>query len=1056
MDHGQHQSKLLELDRAPSKDDHSDFELGENVDLENAIGAAFGLLGFLAQQTQEPEKALQVKLEPTDSDVLAQLAQVADNARLSLEKEMTQETESASAGRSDAQANREWEDNSKVTNSQLRSTVASEVELHNSDGHGEHNIKKEGDRGDPEVDIDTYALELAAEIAKKVAEDALATAVEEEHDEANVDLESAINDAFKNFTSGSELVNPENSGLELNDATVSHGDTRELDPLPNNRIHEREAGSPARESHANAQEVPNTEGQSEPESNLAGSTDVEVNLEDVIGQAFRAIIEPTDSQIHKGKQEQSSNAPTSEHDYHGDSKEIPQRDLDDVAIDLEGIVQNVVQQMARGNESTAVESSKTTTSTLSGPVGGILYDSHVPEKGTAAIPRLDETVLEHFQMNSENEDSHIEPSLKSMYSSGVSRATSNQLQQTQAPSTDKESELEKLQMNEILQNAFNMAMLNPQEFLAEDIATTNNLTSDKTASLNTAAAVSALRTGDAIANVAAAVSHSSSSKPLSIAETLALHRSTMANEKREVLDIQSIKASLQNDGSGSLHPQLSNILSSLSLHIQSGAQSQNLMLVIRQMTNSLMLNKNFSLNVNTAVLKLLMEVSASPEEKAFVIDNLQKTRKFLGARLGNEDAHKALALVDNVLTLLLPKNQGELLLDATTKAEPVDAHLSSFYDQAYSTLATFSSSRLRNTLLGGKPDTDSDEYKERIRIENRERKKKWREENAERNKDNDLRSRVIKRANIMFGDVQLPEKRAWIEEEFNRRREKRISRQKQEETKLESTGASMQRTSGDIKPPLESVANDSTLVRRITEIFNLVAECGSERDPRAVITAASAAIAVATSSVAEHSDFNDPKPMQNAISLILGSILEANVKSGSYKRIPFLTKDLNSTSQSDDYSKVPSLSGYASNSDPFSLANIKEAQKRFGKDFYTSDMKRPRNEDILLAQPRSTDAYLASSSAPWSTASALKMPQYKKLTGNPVVPASEKFQGVALTLPRGASPFLSNKLGYDLKQAMTGGLKRPGSFQKPVVKTGPRTGKPLTFPTFYSSTYSDK
>lgn len=1057
-DINQQHLELTDRPKATNLEASPDLDLPENVDLENAIGAALGLLGFLTETTQLLENGPAVNSKSEDSDVLAQLARVADDVYLSLESQITETTEKtdgASAGRSrTAQMTTEWNDGARLSDINSYEPSGSDIDNVHSLQAGENtNTKNIGSHKQGDLDIDPYALELAAEIAKKVAEDGLDDAVEEDHDESNVDLESAINDVFKKFSSG-QLASFESNAAELSEGLNSHIDRNDEGTSTNYATQEQRAESPAHESLVEGKEKHATALDDGHGDKVDDHAEAEVDLDDVIGQAFRAIIEPSEEPKEKGDPFQDFKEPVSVHGTYTESKEIPTRDLDDVAIDLEGIVQNVVQQMARDNDAPSVEIADTRTEVSNTSTNESLLNRPASEKRAAVIPKLDETVLEHFEMNTVTEESHIEPSLKSMYSSsGGASSTNDQTDSTISNHAEKESELEKLQMNEILQNAFNMAMLNPQELLAETMDN-QNITSERRASISAAAAISVLRAGDAINNAAAVgQTHPSSTKPLSIAETLALHRSTMANEKREVFDIQSIKASLQNDSSGSLHPQLSNILSSLSLHIQSGTQSQNLMLVIRQMTNSLMLNKNFSLNVNTAVLKLLMEVSTSPEEKAFVIDSLKNTRHFLNARLGDEEAHKALALVDNVLTLLAPKTQGELSTDTASKPEPLEAHVSSFYDQAYSTLATFSNSRLRNTLLGGKPDTDSDEYKERVRIENRERKKKWREENAERNKDNDLRSRVIKRANIMFGEIQLPEKRAWIEEEFNRRREKRISRQKQEEVKLDTS--TMLRSSTESKSSLDTVVNDSTLVRRITDIFNLVAECGSERDPRAVMTAASAAIAVATSSVAEKSGINDPKPMQNAISLILSSILEANVKSGSYKRIPFLTKDLNAGLQSEDYSKI---SGYENTislgGDSYTLDNIKEAQKRFGNDFLTSDMKRTRNESIS-DQSRPTEAYL-NSSAPWSTVSALKMPKYKKPSDSPIAATTEKYQGFARTLPRGSSPFLSNKMGYDLKQGMAGGLKRPGSFQRPVVKTGQRTGKPLSFPTFYSSTYSQK
>ncbi|KAJ2119977.1 hypothetical protein GGH17_005558, partial [Coemansia sp. RSA 788] len=51
--------------------------------------------------------------------------------------------------------------------------------------------------------------------------------------------------------------------------------------------------------------------------------------------------------------------------------------------------------------------------------------------------------------------------------------------------------------------------------------------------------------------------------------------------------------------------------------------------------------------------------------------------------------------------------------------------------------------------------------------------KRWRELNEERNKDNDLRCRVNKRANQLYGASASEAKDKWIGEEFERRQQKR-------------------------------------------------------------------------------------------------------------------------------------------------------------------------------------------------------------------------------------------------------------------------------------------
>ena len=101
---------------------------------------------------------------------------------------------------------------------------------------------------------------------------------------------------------------------------------------------------------------------------------------------------------------------------------------------------------------------------------------------------------------------------------------------------------------------------------------------------------------------------------------------------------------------------------------------------------------------------------------------------------------------------------------------------------------------------GGLPSRETAE-REKLREENRERKKRWRESNTERStqihigsllhsfvettktisfsdKDNDLRCRINKRAKTKFGPGPSVEKTAYVETEFNKRRNKRERKQR--------------------------------------------------------------------------------------------------------------------------------------------------------------------------------------------------------------------------------------------------------------------------------------
>lgn len=68
------------------------------------------------------------------------------------------------------------------------------------------------------------------------------------------------------------------------------------------------------------------------------------------------------------------------------------------------------------------------------------------------------------------------------------------------------------------------------------------------------------------------------------------------------------------------------------------------------------------------------------------------------------------------------------------------------------------------------------ENKKKVREDNAARKRRWREVNLLQNRDNDLRARILKRGTELYGPSESPAKSKWIEEEFNRRRQRRILR----------------------------------------------------------------------------------------------------------------------------------------------------------------------------------------------------------------------------------------------------------------------------------------
>lgn len=861
-----------------------------------------------------------------------------------------------------------------------------------------------------------------------------------------LDLEAAIGNAFKSVTGlGSEGLDLEKSGAT--DSQLGGTQSQENTTQHQEAAQENHTGSNL--PHG-AELQPETLPESHPESSVHShhasvspaphhsASPEDDKLESAIGEAFKSLAgyaEPisnsesvSDANIDDQlKEVQSAQSQGGEHDLtaaiSASFEEImghkeAERRLSEVGFDLANIVQNVVQQMTGKEDESLADSEK------------------------KEIPHLDENILAHFQMEANKDEEKFEDlSLKDAIAIAVKSAMLKNAEQEEPEKAD--ADLEKLQMNEILQNAFSMAMQNPQELLTS----LNEEDNAGKASVSTTLAASVKEAIDKSETT------ENAPKSLSIAETLALHRSSMNAPRRDYSSINSLEESIRADPQKlpQMNPQLSNILSSLSHHIQSGNQSQNLMLVIRKMTNALMLNKSSS-TANTAALDILKGSKSRPEDQKFLLESLLATKDFLGVSATTDLRKRALALITNVIGLFKESD-----LDVSTFTSNFNGKteaVSDYYDSALSALTGFSSGRLRNVLAGVKPDLDSLEYKERIRIENRERKKKWREENAERNKDNDLRSRVIKRANNMFGEAATPEKKAWVEEEFNRRREKRLAKKKKEEIeKPLSVHAPQEPT--DTKPVASVYADDERLVRRVSDIFSLVAETGLDDDPQAVLEATSAATAIAASSYAEVTDLHDRSSVRSAVSQILTNVLDSTVRAGTFMRIPFLSKIYNASKpsaatpdKSDLMSRLSALTGSGNElGQKSALEILQSSRKRLGLEFLTSELKKPRSEDLKENSPMSKieteisqlrSSISASAAHNWTSGVGLKMPLYKK----PEKKEEVKLESVSTNTP----VFSPAKIGIASPSIMRKpGLQRP-SYGKPTGK-----GASLGFPAPFSA-----
>lgn len=736
-------------------------------------------------------------------------------------------------------------------------------------------------------------------------------------------------------------------------------------------------------------------------------------MENVISEAFRNVAEQT-----KDSQDTTASSKRTEHEKQGET-----------GFDLTNLVQNMVNQMSHAEENTKSNQGGLPISDdilqelaleITNQVQDHLEDeSHKKSKTITDMPQIDENVLAHFQneaykddnndsdkvdtSKTSTEDNTLQAALATAVRNAIeSNATTlndpnRRLSLSQGNKQDNETEdLEQLQMNDILQNAFNMAMENPHDLLTnlemedendehhnkadahstiaksqsnqvatalakiphplpastttflESLNRSNDIdlsgpssnrkkkSQNRLSNISTSSELISSQT-DRISAVAKNIMSNFANKSLtlnskdeakknslSIAETLALHRSSMnSGPRRDYSSIESLDGALRSEPSSSsnsdaINSQVSNVLSSLSSRINSAAGNSgadnNLLQVIRQMTSALTsrpstASSSYLLPTTTPSVTDIITSYKDKKDESVIISPLILAKKFLEDKQMAPTYGKAVSLIDNVLELFNSNSTSESQIDPSMRDTSfVSSQLNldnvkpefitSISNSVASAISSFSSRSKKGSIFGERFKTDSPEYKERIRLENRERKKRWREENAERNKDNDLRSRVLKRATLMFGEKDTPDKKSWVDDEFNKRREKRIAKQKKDDFERQSKGYtdddSFDRKSFRDKEP-NALAHDPNLIRPVTDIFNIVSNFNHNEDPDAAIAATSAATATAAAIYANTHNTTNSKMVESAVSKILLSLMENSHSVDKEERIANLSRGVTSS-----------------------------------------------------------------------------------------------------------------------------------------------------------------
>ncbi|KAK9325429.1 hypothetical protein V1517DRAFT_314100 [Lipomyces orientalis] len=200
----------------------------------------------------------------------------------------------------------------------------------------------------------------------------------------------------------------------------------------------------------------------------------------------------------------------------------------------------------------------------------------------------------------------------------------------------------------------------------------------------------------------------------------------------------------------------------------------------------------------------LRALSTAPDEH--LLSRAEVQESLVGAEtevheIANEGAEDATTTLERLNELILGMDlsdpaaaiaqlQSATNIDPTTLLQAVTTALSSIIEGGEEALdeaegefdheglqpGEEGASRSRRKRIRKRLPPRNEEERQKLKLDNRERKKRWRMRNDERNKDNDLRVRVNRRADRMFGPERSEKKSQWIENEFARRRQRRMQR----------------------------------------------------------------------------------------------------------------------------------------------------------------------------------------------------------------------------------------------------------------------------------------
>ncbi|KAI0461929.1 hypothetical protein LJB42_004533 [Komagataella kurtzmanii] len=696
-----------------------------------------------------------------------------------------------------------------------------------------------------------------------------------------------------------------------------------------------------------------------------------------------------------------------------------------------------------------------------------------------ALANMVQSVVNNVVENSRNEKADVSKSdLDTATSSRTKASESHDLDQTQ--------------LNQILENAVAMAISNPNNLL--DNAPTNQETKQSKVSNETAAI-----TSQEALDAAKARLSKLPIKPMKRAEEKNKSSDSSTNSGAGGFN----PSPLQSTGNSSLLEAIRNASQSAMKQIQEYRKTGSTVppskeVQIGSASSDMLPNSQASI-VNDSVTKKAASskaLDASKKRGLSIAQTLAITRDQMVRKASTEPQN-----ISNLYSSLSRNSslylQRQQMLNSmktksheSNKSESMESlpFLAATISEEVSRITGLSSDAIRNifntvnnavdliapSLNRKSLEKANMDLKEKIRMDNRERKKRWRELNVDKNRDNDLRARVLKRASVLFPSADEEEKKKkWVQEEFTKRKQKRLERERENkpvysafETKKEANSKDNHKASSELTTTTDTVLkqfsdlglpDDPKFATDFTELYKTF-----QNSTSSVCSSKNSLINTATAAIVAYASLNQEPALKqesldatskfgsminNIVSALLNSTpQEAAVKeitglpAGAMSSFKIRKDSPNQSSSTADTIKLPSkvpdaeltllIKNKNSSATNSSNSQMIGALRNLNLNFTTEKRKM---DDVPIAVDDSTPGKKLRTedrknfSAPW-TFNTLKLPQYKKPeVGKPVyTPAPPRLAQPNTIADREASKPLS-----------FGGinLRKPGAFRKPKTTT---------------------